>query len=54
LASVARRLRAPRARESDLVYEAVNVNLGEDEELRRPGGGYDDPPSRDRLAHPQP
>jgi len=28
LASLARRLRAQRARESDLVYEAVNVDLG--------------------------
>lgn len=28
LASVARRLRAQRAREADLVYEAVNINLG--------------------------
>ncbi|MEA3216831.1 MAG: hypothetical protein QOJ19_2987 [Acidimicrobiia bacterium] len=28
LASIARRLRAQRARESDLVYEAVNIDLG--------------------------
>lgn len=28
LASVARRLRAQRAREADLIYEAVNINLG--------------------------
>jgi len=28
LASLARRLRAQRARESDLVYEAVNIHLG--------------------------
>jgi hypothetical protein len=28
LASIARRLRTQRARESDLVYEAVNIDLG--------------------------
>ena len=28
LAALARRLRAQRARESDLVYEAVNIDLG--------------------------